>query len=486
MKKTIFTFLVVLMSFLGNVAAQGNADFAGGNGTQEDPWQITTAVQLDNVRNNLSATEMKYFKLLSDIDLTDLGTTNNWVPYRDGTSPNGAYMDFDGNGFVIKNMHIEDKTANYQSFAGFIWGKIKNLGLVNVYIKCPSVGGMGALVGYVGSGTPGNFHYKTGIIENCFATGYVSGGGGTVGGLVGSIGKPSNNGTPSYIKNCYFSGEVYNTYPGSATTIRTGGVAGLVLANTNPSYNIVPPIQNCYAIGYFHAIKGRIGGIAGESELTIQNSIAYADLNEETGTPNSMGLIVGWCDNNNTSKWGKVENCWAFDEAKMKSGGEWVTASNFTTPTSGTTSPVDGTLKDAVFLSVAVNYYSSLGFPMAGESAVWSQQLRSSLYPQLLWVASRSDVLEIDGLTNVPSITTLHATQTQANAPVVFATGNLLIFKQVSEPYQVSVYDAKGILLKSFEQTEDGATIVLSENNQLLLIKMTSKSGAVFSKKIIK
>ena len=487
MKKIIFTFLVALFSFTSYVKAVGDTDFSGGNGTQENPWQIRTAVQLDNVRNNLSATEMKFFKLMNDIDLKDISETNNWTPFKDATATSAAYMDFDGNGYVIKNMHIVDKTANYQSFAGFVWGKIRNLGLVNVYINCPAVGGVGAIVGYVGSATPANNHHRTGSIENCFATGYISGGAGTVGGIAGSIGRPSNNGTTSFIKNCYFSGALHNAYAGSSATVRTGGIAGLVLANTTAANNTTSPIQNCYATGYYRTGKGRIGGIAGETEHAIENSVSYADLEEVGETANSMGMIVGYCDNTGTtSKFGKVENCWAFDGAKMKRGGQWVTAGNFNTPATGTISPVDGSLKDITYLSTAVNYYVGLGFPMAGESAVWSQQLRNSKYPQLLWVASRSDAQDIDGLTTIPTITSINSPLKEKEGPFVFSSGNLLIFKDIKEYYKVSVYDSRGALLKSFDQAEDGASIVLSDHEHILFVKMTAKSGTVFSRKIIK
>lgn len=485
MKKIIFTLFVALFCYTG-VSAEGDADFSGGNGTQENPWQIRTAVQLDNVRNNLSATEMKYFKLMNDIDLRDIAETNNWTPYRDAAAPAGAYMDFDGNGFVIKNMHIEEKTANYQSFAGYLWGKIRNLGLVNVYINCPTVGAVAPFSGYVGSLTPGTNHHRTGVIENCYATGFVSGGGGNVAGITANIGRASNNGTPSYVKNCYFSGSLQNTYTGSSATVRTGGISGIVWANTTAANNTVSPIQNCYATGYYRTAKGRIGGIAGETELTIENSVSYADLEEIGETETSIGLIVGRCDNSGTSKFGRVLNCWAFDGAKMRRGGQWVTAGNFETPVTGNITPVDGILKDNAYLSTAVNYYIGLGFPMAGESAIWSQQLRSSKYPQLLWVASRSDAQNIDGLTTIPSITSVKSPIMENEGPIVFSAGNLLIFKDIKEHYKVSVYNSNGALLKSFDQTEDGASIVLSDHDHILLVKMTTKSGAAYTRKIIK
>jgi len=396
--------------------------FAGGNGTQANPWQIKSAPQLDNVRRYINSTEMKYFKLMNDIDLRDLGEINNWTPYADGLAPAGAYMNFDGNGYIIKNMHIsiDASTANYQSFAGYLWGKIQNLGLVNVYIDCPAIGGVGAFAGYLGSATPGANGTRTGIIEDCFATGYVSGGGGIAGGIVGSIGRPSNNGIPSYIKNCYFAGEVYNRYPGSgsAVTVRTGGIAGVLFANNTKTANdTAAPIENCYATGHIHALKGRVGGIAGETYSTIKNCVAYANLEEEGNTVNSMGLITGYCVNSeNAGEFGRVENCWAYEEAVMIRNGGIVTPSHFLTPASGTTTPVDGTLKDPAFLFSASNYQEA-GFL----SPAWASQLQKK-YPQLAWVAARTDAISIDGL-SVGGVTTRMSSSITAAIENCYATG---------------------------------------------------------------
>jgi len=439
---------------------------------------------------------MKYFKLMNDIDLKDLGETTNWVPYTvtvgNALNPttantNGAYMNFDGNGYVIKNLRIADPnlSVNYQSFTGFLWGRIQNLGLVNVYINCPKSGTVAAFGAYVGAATPGANDVRVGIIENCFATGYISGGGGAVGGIIGMTGRPSNNGVPSYIKNCYFSGELYNTYTGSSITVRTAGIAAVVYANNTETANTVAPVENCYATGYFHTIKGRVGGVVAENYSTIKNNVAYADLEEEGETANSMGLVVGYCLNSGAAgEFGKVDNCWAFNEAKMKRGGAAVTPSHFTTPGAGTIAPVDGTLKEAAFLSNPLNYYSQLSFSMAGENAVWSQQLRG-MYPQFIWVSSRADAESIDGLSNIPSMPTGLSTP-QSITPHIIANGNLIIINGIDETYQVSVYDLKGSLLKSFVQKEDGAAIVPGAvNNTVLLVKMTGSSGRTYSCKLI-
>ena len=484
MKQVQLFLLVALMSISSSVfAAVGDPGFGGGTGTSDDPWQIKTATHLNNMRENLTTERdvLKYFKLMNDIDLADISATNNWTIL----TKDGAWMEFDGNNFVIKNLHMENVPDNYQSLFGVHWGLIKNLGLVNVYINCPAGGSVGAFAGSLGSTTPGTRAFRVGMIENCFATGYISGGAGSVGGLVGAMGRASDRETATYIKNSYFSGELYNTYGNTSLTVRTGGIAGMINANTVEANNIAIAIENCYATGYFHAKKGRIGGIVGETELTIRNSVSYADLEDEGNTePNSIGLIAGWCNNSGTVQWGKVENCWVYSGATMKRNGEVVVPSYFTTPAiEAAEAPVDGELKDAAYLSSAINYYSVLDFSMAGETAIWSQQLRNGAYPQLVWVASRPDAESIDGLSNGLGSTGF-ATPMSKSTPNVFALGNVLVFENINERYQVAVYDSKGSLLKSFEQQESGASIVMPNSN-ILFVKMTNASGASYSQKVL-
>jgi hypothetical protein len=324
-------------------------------------------------------------------------------------------------------------------------------------------------------------------MENCFATGYVSTGGGKVGGLAGTVGRPAKEGASiSYIKNCYFSGEVENKYSGTAQTVRTGGIAGDTYVNAtsgSTAGNTIISIQNCYAAGYIHAKQGRVGGIVGELTSKIQDCVAYADLEiVSANTNDGIGLIAGYCINTGASnQMGMVDNCWAYSGATKKYVGAVTAPSYFTTPASGSTTPVDGTLKDGAFLSAIANY---AGLNIDG--AVWLEQLRS-IYPQLQWVAARPDAESIDGLSTPPSLPTrLDVQRAQSDTPVVFAIGNLLVFKEINETYQVFVYDVKGVLLKSFEQHEDGAAIVVSDNDNILIVKMTSASGNVFSKKLIK
>ncbi len=91
-------------------------NFAGGSGTQNDPYLISNDMELAklardvNNGNTMQAFLGKYFKLTADIDLKN----GIWMPigkyynYGNGNGNNRLFFGkFDGNGHVIKNMHIQ-------------------------------------------------------------------------------------------------------------------------------------------------------------------------------------------------------------------------------------------------------------------------------------------------------------------------------------------------------------------------------------------
>lgn len=488
MKKKLLTHLCIFLSL--SAFAIGDADFAGGNGTQLAPWQITTAAQLDAVRNNNGTnTGVKYFKLMNDIDLNNLPMTEtgNWTPI----STTAAFIDFDGNGYVIKNLTIIKGTTtspNYQSFAGVLQGSIRNLGLVNVNIDAPKVGSCGAFAGYVGGAKPGANSYATGRIENCYATGYISSGGAT-GGIAGYVGRHANDGTPSYIKNCYFSGQLYNSYTGAGLSAFTGGIAGGVLVHDIESATTTAPIQNCYATGYFEAEKQKVGGIVGYTEARIKDCVSYANLMVKDEANDYIGLITGYCTNGpkgiasgtTATTYGVIDNCYAYDGTTMTKGSNAVIPQNFTTPLAGNISPVDGTLKDLAYLTTPINYYTQINFPMAGEQALWSQTLNGK-YLRLLWVSERSDSDSIDGLSNVP---TSVEENNFSNKPVVFSSGNLIGFRNITEPFDVTIFDMTGKELKRINLNGESASVVIS-STPIVIVRMLGKSGATINTKIVR
>lgn len=103
--------------------------YAGGDGSKTNPYEIATAEQLAKLArdvNNGNTFRGKYFKLTADIDLSG----GIWMPigkyYNDGNVNNRLFFGkFDGNGHVIKNMHIqwEDADDNAKS----VWGLFSTL-----------------------------------------------------------------------------------------------------------------------------------------------------------------------------------------------------------------------------------------------------------------------------------------------------------------------------------------------------------------------
>lgn len=107
--------------------------YAGGDGSKTNPYEIATAEQLAklardvNNGNTPQAFLGKYFKLTADIDLSG----GIWMPigkyYNDGNGNNRLFFGkFDGNGHVIKNMHIQWEDVDARK-AKSVWGLFSTL-----------------------------------------------------------------------------------------------------------------------------------------------------------------------------------------------------------------------------------------------------------------------------------------------------------------------------------------------------------------------
>ncbi|MFA7462662.1 MAG: GLUG motif-containing protein, partial [Anaerovoracaceae bacterium] len=164
---------------------QFDAEFAGGDGSAENPFLVADADQLNNVRNHLD----KHFLQTHDINLSGYSGGEGWEPIGDNSTPfTGTY---DGNDYSVNNLTI-DCNDNYSGLFGYIAvnGNISDLDLNSVDVTSSS--------DYVG-GLAGR---NNGLIDNCSVSGTVSINGWyyPVGGLIGE-----NHGM---ITNCSFDGTV--------------------------------------------------------------------------------------------------------------------------------------------------------------------------------------------------------------------------------------------------------------------------------------
>lgn len=107
--------------------------YAGGDGSKTNPYEIATAEQLAklardvNNGNTPQAFLGKYFKLTADINLSG----GIWMPigkyYNYGNGNNRLFFGkFDGNGHVIKNMHIQWEDVDARK-AKSVWGLFSTL-----------------------------------------------------------------------------------------------------------------------------------------------------------------------------------------------------------------------------------------------------------------------------------------------------------------------------------------------------------------------
>ena len=107
--------------------------YAGGDGSKTNPYEIATAEQLAKLASDVNngntpqAFLDKYFKLTADIDLSG----GIWMPigkyYNYGNGNNRLFFGkFDGNGHVIKNMHIQWEDVDAKK-AKSVWGLFSTL-----------------------------------------------------------------------------------------------------------------------------------------------------------------------------------------------------------------------------------------------------------------------------------------------------------------------------------------------------------------------
>jgi hypothetical protein len=251
--------------------------FGGGNGSEVDPYLVASAAQLNAVRNHLD----QHFKQVREIDLADYQSGSGWVPIGSDTEPfSGSY---NGDGHEIKNSKISSDN-NYIGLFGCTSSKAKIAGIKLVAVEVSGVCYVGGLVGR-----------NCGIIENCSATGDVTGSNDSVGGLVGS----NNGGT---IADGYATGKVEGQ----------GAVGGLVGGN----YDSI--IENCYATGSVTGDKW-IGGLVGSNDFgAIENSYYDTDttgMNDTgKGIPKTTDEMKAGLSNDNIYTGWDTATIWTIEE----------------------------------------------------------------------------------------------------------------------------------------------------------------------------
>ena len=179
-----------------------DAPFAGGSGTETDPYQVETLAHLKNVSGG------SYYLQTADIDASEVNFT-----------PLGGFTgEYDGGNHLITNLTIDTSDELFIGLFSVVpGGHIRNLGLVDVEISAPNGEMVGGLTGMLSAG---------GSVKNVFMTGTVQGWL-MVSGIVGHV-------VDGVIENAYAHAKVFGT------VTQNGAVAGRLSANGE--------VHNAYAV----------------------------------------------------------------------------------------------------------------------------------------------------------------------------------------------------------------------------------------------
>lgn len=281
MFKKYFLAIVVLSLFcITNVYAQ----FAGGSGTEADPYQVATAEHLNNVRDYLNS----YFIQTASIDLgvAPWNVNEGWEPI--GTSENGFTGSYDGNGFFIGNLMINRPSSDYVGLFGYLYNAVlNNLEIENIFV----LGG-----GWGVGGIAGRINYSS--IVNSHTSGSIEGSESSVGGLTGSS---SNSTISQCYANCDINGDekigglIGQSY---SSSIISSYALGNIIAN-GPSGGLVgyqretSTISNCYAncsvVG-----DGGVGGLIGNTgSITISCCYSNGTVSGNYFVGGLLGILGG-------------------------------------------------------------------------------------------------------------------------------------------------------------------------------------------------
>lgn len=289
--------------FPGSVAMNGEQKlFDKGEGTEENPYIISSVDELKVLANAVTKTgityEGQYFKVADgmEFDLSDGLQIGSSLKKFKGT--------FDGNGVVLKNLTkalfngtegatVKNITVEAPTKAAFAYvydTVIKDIKLNNVKIEKAS--STGALI----SGSV----YGTTTIDGVEVTGVINGTGDYVGGIIGGRATMDDNDVIT-IKNCINRATITNT----SKSGKTGGIIGH--QNSTPYGQSAKGkwmVENCKNYGnitsefWAGGITGGTGGNSSEvSSCVNEGKIQGAEVTGGIVATANSGTTVTGCSN---------------------------------------------------------------------------------------------------------------------------------------------------------------------------------------------
>ncbi len=236
---------------------------ATGSGSEEDPYLIYDAEDLRKVGSGSDGWSLDaHYKLVADVDLGGIDAAGEGVEANEwsaiGTESDPFVGTFDGDGFTISGLYINQPAIDYQGLFGYVSGAT-----IEKFTVSGSVTGAKYAGSIVGLGA------ESSMISFCLNEANVSGTN-TVGGIAGAID------SSSVIKGC-----------GNVADIETSGYSAGGITGSLDSYSYV---VSCYNLGDVSG-GATIGGIAGG--ITTFSFVAASYSAGGVSGSNTLGGLAG-------------------------------------------------------------------------------------------------------------------------------------------------------------------------------------------------
>lgn len=280
---------------------------AGGDGSEENPYVITSAGDMKQMATEPNA----HYILGSNVDMSEIADPWTPIPSFTGT--------LDGKGFAVRNLYINSKESSI-GLVGDVTGE--GCSFKNIYFTNPTIvlNSGNSYAGVIAGTT-----MLTGI-ENVFVDGLkVSGNGNVeVGGLVGRATSYTNI-SSSYVKNSMIDAPNASGVGGiaaetrTATTVNACFVEGTIKARSAVGGVVGvtgkdSPVTNCHVSAEISGNRN-VGGVVGEASRSevvnnyVEGKIATTSEAEKVGLGGIAGLVESlWSGASTTIIKGNVVN----------------------------------------------------------------------------------------------------------------------------------------------------------------------------------
>lgn len=285
--------MLALATVLGTVVVPQSASALSGNGSAENPWQLSTCTQLKSIVYEWgeweAAESHDAYVLTGNIDCT--GVAFESLKFGEGGGPfNGT---LDGAGHTISNLTINEPNGTRVGlFSRINEGTVRNLTLANVAVTGQNI--VGALAGSVVDSDIENVHITSGTV-NGTSEDYDN----YIGGLVGDSADARYLGvTTNVTVNAPYTDQVGGLigYSGS-DSIEQSGAYGSVTGHGDVGglvgYASGSDLSWVHAKGNVTGSWTNVGGLVGTLEDgTVANSYARGSVSGVSKVGGLIGEIV--------------------------------------------------------------------------------------------------------------------------------------------------------------------------------------------------